>query len=118
MRTPSIKTLSQVFDNPKKAKAILKMSRQQLLEIEACQWLVRRCYNPPRNYELVMAALNALETGVYGVENLESNNDYYAVFINTGDIYNTTVIFWQGRYRVQSIGDFIETMERQGVKFK
>ena len=28
-----------------------------------------------------------------------------------------TIIYWRGRYRVQSLGDFVETMGRQGVRF-
>ena len=27
------------------------------------------------------------------------------------------VIYWRGAYRVQSLGDFVETMERQWVHF-
>jgi hypothetical protein len=35
MRTPSIKTLSAVFDDPAHAKRILRMPRAQLLETPA-----------------------------------------------------------------------------------
>lgn len=34
-----------------------------------------------------------------------------------GETYAPTVIYWRGQYRVQSVGDFIETMQRQGVRF-
>ena len=56
MRTPSIKTLSTVFDNPAEAKRILRMSRAQLLETSAGAARNAECYNPPKTYDLRMHA--------------------------------------------------------------
>ena len=116
MKTPSIKTLSQVFSDPKQAKKILQMTRAELLETVG-KARAEECYNPPKTYDLRLSALNNLEC-LHGVEAVESNNGEYADYLNSGDIYNPTLIYWKGTYRVQSMGDFVETMERQGVIFK
>ena len=114
---PSIKTLSAVFSDPKKARAIFEMSRAQLLETEAGNTRYNECYNPPKTYDLRLHVLDALDSGLYGVEAVESTGGEYADYLNTGDSYAPTIIYWRGRYRVQSLGDFIETMQRQGVQF-
>lgn len=118
MKTPSIKTLSAVFTDVKQAKKILQMTRNELLQTEAGKARDLECYNPPKTYDLRMTVLNAIEQGLHGVESVESNNGEYADYLNSGDSYKATLIYWKGTYRVQSLGDFIETMQRQGVKFK
>ena len=116
MKTPSIKTLKLVFgDNAKQAKDIFKMSRSQLIEGPARNRF-NECYNPPETYDLRMYALNMLAE-CYGVESIESTQGEYASYLNTGDTYNNTIIYWRGNYRVQPIGDFVEVMERQRVYF-
>lgn len=126
MRLPSIKTLSPIFPHdPKMARAILQMSREDFLKGPSCaafdavKAMIRTSYNPHfiKPYYLKMAALNALG-GFYGVECIASTREEFADYLNTGDVYNPTIIFWRGRYRVQSLGDFIETMERQHIYFK
>ena len=114
MRKPSIKTLSQCFGNPREARRIFKMSRAELLATGAGAARNRECHSAPRTADLRMHALN--ECGrFHGVEFLarerQSNGyspDEYAEYLNAGDSYAATVIYWRGRYRVQSIGDFIE----------
>ena len=97
MKTPSIKTLKLIFgDNAKKAKEIFKT---------------------PKTYDLRMYALNMLAEG-FGVESIESTQGEYASYLNMGDTYNITIVYWRGNYRVQSIGDFVEVMERQSIYFK
>lgn len=119
MKTPSIEKLRLVFgDNAKQAKEIFKMNKFQLIETPAGKARYQECYNPPAMYDLRMHCLNALESGLYGVESCESVGGWYADYLNTGDSYNPTVIYWRGNYRVQSVGDFIEIMQRRGVKFK
>lgn len=120
MKTPSIKTLSQVFSNPEQAKKILQMTRNELLQTPAGSARNAECYNPPKTYDLRLVVLNALENSFHGVEWLEADKGVYvgASYLNTGDTYNTTLIYWNQSYRVQSVSDFIETMQRQGVKFK
>ena len=116
MRTPSIKTLSAVFEKPAEAKAILRMSRAQLLETEAGAERDRECFNPPKTYDIRMHALDAIEPGLFGVEAVSFVNGEYADYLNTGEMYQATLIHWRGNYRVQSLGDFIETLERNGVR--
>ena len=58
----------------------------------------------------------------HGVERIQRTGPRcateFAEYLNMGDPYNATLIYWRGRYRVQSLGDFVETMERQGINFK
>lgn len=114
---PSIKTLSKVFSDPKKARAIFEMSRTQLLETTAGDARDKECYHAPKTYDLRLHVLNACDSGLHGVEAVQSAGGEYADYLNTGDTYAPTVIYWRGRYRVQSLGDFVETMQRQGVQF-
>lgn len=117
LRKPSAKTLSAVFSDPKKARAVFDMNRTQLLETEAGAARDKQCYNVPKTYDLRLHVLNALESGLYGLESVQSTGGEYAEYLNAGDTYTPTVIYCRGQYRVQSIGDFIETMQRQGVQF-
>lgn len=117
LRKPSTKTLSAVFDDPKKARAVFEMNRAQLLETEAGAARYKECHHPPKTYDLRLHVLDALDSGLFGLESVQSTGGEYAEYLNAGDTYTPTVIYWRGAYRVQSIGDFVETMERQGVRF-
>ena len=116
MRTPSVKTLSAVFNDPARAKAILHMSRAQLLETPAGAARDAECYNPPKTYDIRMTVLDSIEPSTFGVESIAFVNGEYADYLNAGETYNPTLIHWRGRYRVQSMGDFIETMERSHLR--
>ena len=116
-KLPSIKTLSAVFTDAKQARKILEMSRYDLAELPAGKARIDSCYNPPKTYDVRMHCLNALESGLHGVEGIESSDGLYADYLNTGDVYAPTLIYWSGRYRVQSVGDFVEALERQGIRF-
>lgn len=119
MRTPSIKTLSMVFNNPREAKRILTLSRAELLRLDTGRTRNAECYNPPpTTADLRMTCLNAIDACLHGVESAETTEGEYATYLNTGDSYASTVIYWRGRYRVQSLGDFIETLERRAVRFR
>lgn len=115
---PSIKTLEQAFpDNAREARTVLKMNREQLESHPVGAARVKECYHAPMTWDLRMSILNAVG-GFHGVESLEGTRGEWVEYLNAGDCYACTIIYWRGRYRVQSVGDFIETMERQGVKFK
>lgn len=115
MRTPSIKTLRAIFgDDAPAAKRLLTASRETLLENETAKALEKSCYYAPSLARLRLATLDALGN-FHGVESLESQRGEFAVYLNAGDCYAATLIRWRLNYRVQSIGDFIETMARQGV---
>lgn len=118
MNTPGVKTLSRVFDNPREAKRILTMRHAalQLHPVGAAR--IAECHYMPAWNDVRLTVLNSIDPGLYGVESCETVNGEYCDYLNTGDTYAPTVIFWRGAYRVQSLGDFIETMERNSVKFK
>lgn len=114
MRKPSIKTLSQCFGNPREARRIFDMSRAELLETDVGAARNRECHSAPRTADLRMHVLNVCG-GFHGIESLASERqsngysaDEYADYLNAGDSYLPTVIYWRGRYRVQCVGDFIE----------
>jgi hypothetical protein len=117
MRTPSVKTLRQAFGtSANEAKRALKMTRQELASTAPGANRLAECYNPPKTWDIRMCVLNDIG-GFHGIESIESTNSEYASYLNSGDTYQPTLIYWRGTYRVQSVGDFVETMERQGVKF-
>jgi hypothetical protein len=116
MRTPSIKILSKVFENPAEAKRVLFMSHKQLAEHPVGAARIAECYHWPAWHDVRMTILNSIDPGLHGIETIRGRE--CADYLNTGDTYAPTLIFWRGAYRVQSVGDFIETMERQGVKFQ
>lgn len=116
MKTPSIKTLSRVFDNPDEAKRVLLMSRNELSEHAAGARRIAECHNHPTWYDVRLSVLNSLDPGLHGVESIETENtSEYADYLNTGDMYADTLIYWRGNYRVQSVRGFIE---RSRVKFR
>lgn len=117
MRLPSVKTLSAVFSDPKRARAVFEMSRAQLLALPAGATRFAECYHPPKTYDLRLHCLSAIESSLHGPEAMKSTAGEYADYLNVGDSYDPTVIYWRGAYRVQSVGDFVETMGRRGVHF-
>lgn len=118
MRFPTIKTLRRIHDaDHARMRAIGKMTRQELLDIAVCWECERASYGRQPTHYLRLLALN--ETArCHGIENIESVGGELVEYLNAGDIYAPTLIRWRKCYRVQSIGDFIETMERSGVRFK
>lgn len=109
MRLPSIKTLSDVFSDPKKARKILEMSRAELIEnCPAAAERDRTSHHPHKTYVLRMEALNEIEPGLYGVESFQTRNGEYVEYLNTGDTYATTLIYFRGRYSVGSWGYIAE----------
>lgn len=122
MRTPSINTLSSIFDDKaKQAKRALTCSREDLLSTETAAYECQRAsYGKRSTNYLRLVELNDLGD-FHGVERVECENGQYegayARYLNAGDIYNGTLILWQGNWRVTTLGDFVETMERRGVRF-
>ena len=118
MKTPSINKLASVFTDAKLAKDIFLMSHCELGKHPVGAERIAECYNMPAWHDVRLTILDSIDAGLYGVESIESCNGQYADYLDAGDSYAPTIIFWQGAYRVQSVGDFVETMERRGVKFK
>lgn len=114
-RMPSINTLSEVFENAKEARRILVISRSALEYLPAAKARIDECYGRLSDDDIRMHTLNAIEAGLHGVESVKLG-DEYAEYLNVGEMYAATLIFWRGNYRVQSLGDFIEIMERRGLR--
>lgn len=109
MKTPSVKTLSTVFENPIEAKRILTMCNAELSCHPAGAARIAECYHPPKWHDVRLTALNSIDAGLFGVESLK-RQDECAYYLNTGDSYNLTLIYWRGNYRVQCVADFVETI--------
>ena len=112
---PSIKTLSNVsMDNAKELRKYLTVPYQELRQHPVAQARIRECYHPPKKYDVRLHVLNSIAE-TYGVEAIETTNGEYANYLNTGDMYAPTIIYWRGRYLVASVGDFIESLEKQHI---
>jgi hypothetical protein len=65
-----------------------------------------------------MTVLDSLDSGLHGVEGFvigrRDGTQATIWYINAGDTYTGTLVFWAGRYRVESWGDRLEILERQG----
>lgn len=97
-------------------RRIFKMSHAELSAVPAARGYSRACHNAPPWYLVRLEALNAAGR-FHGIESADSTAGEFASFLNAGDSYAPTVIYWRGAYRVQCIGDFVETLERRGIRF-
>jgi len=118
-RLPSVKTLRSVFaDRAPEARAILEMRRAELEAHPVGAARVAECYHAPTTRDLRMTVLDSLDTGLHGAEGFvltRRNGGADTVwYLNAGDTYTPTLVFWAGRYRVESWGDRVEILERQG----
>ena len=108
MRLPSIKTLQEVFrSNAKRAREILEMDRDQLRAEFAQTGLDRGFYHPPNKKEMRMLLLDKLAE-THGVESLALGNGEIVDYLNSGDTYTPTLVFWRGNYRVTDWGTLVE----------
>jgi hypothetical protein len=105
--SPPINSLEAVFPGKgKRAKEILWMSRRELEQLPAGAARVRECYHPPSTRDLRMECLNELlET--HGVEAFETEKGW-CYYLNVGDPYVTTVLKFNGHYRLCCWGDIAE----------
>lgn len=124
---PSVRTLKELFkDKAKEARKIIDTRAfnskgtlsLRLWKFQSVKNRVNECHRMPGWLDLKMTALN--ELGEFaGTEAMERvNGEEYAEYLNAGDTYVPTLIFWRGRWRVQCIGDFVEVMERRSIRFK
>jgi hypothetical protein len=126
---PSIKTLMRIDNNrtsleaATQARAILTARTQGELESMPAydvyyQRIGRHMYNPHSMRELKLHLLNIVLNG-YGVEYIRENGDYMCHggidYINFGDPYVTTILFYDGRF---SVGDWGSIVERNPSKFE
>ena len=118
-RLPSIKTLRAVFqDRAHEARRILEMRRDQLEAHPVGAARVAECHHAPQTRDLRMTVLDSLDSGLHGVEAFDlgrrDGTQATLYYLNAGDTYTTTIVYWGGAYRVESWGDRLEILERQG----
>lgn len=114
MTTPSIKELSRVFTNPEAAEKIFKMSYDELIQTDTGKARLKACLGPIeyiKDYDLILDQLNASEPKFYGAESVELPSGEFASYLNAGETYAKTVIYYDNEFRVQSFGDFIKEIE-------
>lgn len=126
-RFPSVRTLEELFkDNAKEARKIIDTRAfssngtlsKRLWKYKSVQNRVNECWRMPSWLDLKMTALNELGefSGTEAMQHVDGEE--YAEYLNAGDSYVATLIFWRGHWRVQSIGDFVEVMGRRSIRFK
>lgn len=108
---PSVKTLSEVFgDNAKKARQVLEADktklRELIVEFNLESWR-RQFYNPPRIADVKLAILDKL-ANTCGTESFQVKNTDWCDYLNAGDTYAPTLVYFRGRYRVSSWGEIAE----------
>ena len=107
LRSPSIKSLSTIFgDNAKQAKALLLMSREQLIRTTVGAARVAECHHAPTTQDIRMECLNALGD-FHGVEGFDTKRGE-CLYLNAGDTYTPTLVRFNGAYRIASWGDIAE----------
>lgn len=108
MRSPSVKTLREVFgDKAREAKAVFRMSRNELLETPAGAARDKECFNPPETWDLRMNVLDAL-AGTFGIEEFRTRKGENVEYLNAGDTYAATIVYFRGNYYVGCWGDYAE----------
>jgi hypothetical protein len=118
-RLPSIRTLRTVFaDRAPEARRILEMTRSELMTYPEAISRASECYHPPQTFDLRLEVLASIDSGLHGIEGFDlgrrDGTSATLYYLNAGDTYTTTLTYWAGRYRVESWGDRVETLERQG----
>lgn len=121
MILPSIKTLETVFQhNAKEARRVLEMNRTQLEERFNSDGLNVGYYNPPSKKDMRLLILNKLAE-TFGVEAIALGNGEIVEYLNTGDTYTPTLLFWRERYHVLDWGTLVErhgSMDLQEAIFR
>lgn len=113
---PSVKTIMTCGVDRGTAtliKTVFTMKRGALNEIfEVARARTAECYNPPGITDLRLTVIDSL-LGTYGTEGIEviaRNGDFkgWLEYCNAGDTYNTTVLYYEGRFSVGCWGDIVE----------
>lgn len=115
---PSIKTLSKAFppDVARQARKVLEMSHAELSVHPVGSSRISECYHHPKWYDVRMTILNSV-CGTYGVEGFQDSKGNWLTYLNNGDTYTPTILYWKGKYIVSTWGDIVEQEERRGNVF-
>ena len=109
-RFVSVKKLKEIFSiDTKTAKNIRGIVKNTIdpEKFESVKRWIARCFGKPKNIELRLKALNECICA-HGVEHFEAGNFYY---INTGDIYNATIIYFpEDKFVISTVGDVREKL--------
>lgn len=117
---PSIKTLQLLGiskESAKLARIVLKAHNIESIELSKAlkpiyeiyyNKIGKFMYNPHNLSELKMQLLNVI-CDSYGVEGIQDKNGYWLEYLNFGDTYDTTIIYYKNRFFVSSWGDVVES---------
>lgn len=89
---------------------------ESLCFYQTCKW-IKSCYHNPSMHEIKMNLLDELLKS-YGIEfiNLEPENYFHPngiEYLNMGDTYTDTLIYFNGRYSIGCWGDYLEYWENK-----
>ncbi len=90
------------------------MKRRQLIETPIGAARVAECYHEPLTQDIRMECLNALG-GFHGVECFNTKKGQ-CMYLNAGDAYTTTLVHFNGAYRVCCWGDIAEKYVTSNIK--
>jgi len=109
-RKPSRKTLDAAFPGLGKQLRLLLDSDQAVKDNPAVIAWCKQCYHEPKMHEKRLCALDNV-AGTYGVEYVRQGHNQKSPsfhYLNTGDLYNTTLVRVNERYVVTYPAYFID----------
>lgn len=117
---PSEKRLEEAFPGKGRELRELMDKKRKTYDYKSVQEWCKGCYHEPKFHERLMCAINEI-LGGHGVEAMFRQGMTHPdmEYINMGDTYTTTLIFdyTSNTFKIQSMGDWVETAERYGRRF-
>ena len=86
------------------------MTRSELEKHPVGAERVRECYHAPTTLDIRMSVLDSIAGGTHGVEGIRLGGEWLT-YLNAGDTYTTTLMYWRGSYRVGDWGSIVEREE-------
>lgn len=110
MKYPTIEELRTVFQYPEKVLDILTSDIEEVIKnYPGAKHRVNECYNHPTDADIRLHAINYLEK-FYGVDGVEVDFNDYISYLQAGDIYDLTLLYYKGRYWIGNWGDEAERL--------
>lgn len=125
LKKRSAEYLARFFDIPlTQAQNLQKIAQSNRATLETLatqpeytkvnQWINEFRYHPLKTHEIRLELLNSC-LNLHGVESIKINEESlgmyasdYVTYLNSGDSYNNTIIYYKGRYILSTLGDFLE----------